>query len=78
MQTLLKDIIPMVELYNIDENNDWLEAEVGKENKTTVRLARTMYLLSKLAHNNAGKLCRVNCAYPKLWQRMEKEYKSAS
>ncbi len=69
----LKDVIPLVELYNVDEDDDWVEKAVGGdiENVRNVRLIRTVYLMSKLAEFHAGKLCMINIEFKNLWKRIE-------
>ncbi len=70
----LQDIVPLVELYNVDEDDDWVEKAVGGdiENVRNVRLIRTVYLMSKLAEFHAGKLCMINIEFKNLWKRIEK------
>jgi hypothetical protein len=70
----LQDIVPLVELYNVDEDDDWVEKAVGGdiENVRNVRLIRTVYLISKLAEFHAGKLCMINIEFKNLWKRIEK------
>jgi len=73
----LQDIVPLVELYNVDEDDDWVEKAVGGdiENVRNVRLIRTVYLMSKLAEFHAGKLCMINIEFKNLWKRIEKNEK---
>ncbi len=71
----LKDIIPLFQLYDVEDENDWVEAEVGKENELEVRLLRTIYLVSKIADKHAGRLCRLTTCFKGLWIRMEEKVK---
>ena len=69
---LLRDIIPLFELYDLEDENDWVAEEVGEENQRNVRLIRTVYLISRLADIHAGKLCRLNIKFKDLWKKMRK------
>ncbi len=71
----LRDIIPLFELYDVEDEDDWVEKKVGgdEENVRTVRLIRTVYLVSRIAEFHAGKLCSINVNFKNLWKRMEKE-----
>lgn len=66
------DVFPLLELYNVDENDDWVRDAVGEDNTQNVRLIRTVYLLSKVADKHAGKLSRTNAYFKNIWQRIEK------
>jgi hypothetical protein len=74
LTSFLSDIVPIFELYDVDEETDWIKDYVGhdEENVRTIRLIRTVYLISKIAENHAGRLCLINAKFKKLWQRMEK------
>ena len=71
--SFLTSIIPILKLYDVDEEDDWVMEEVGKENLRNVRLLRTIYLVSRLCEFHAGKLLRINSEFKHLWKRMEKE-----
>lgn len=75
MTTFLRDIIPLFELYDVEDEDDWVEKKVGgdAENVRTIRLIRTVYLMSRIAEFHAGKLCNLNFNFKSLWQKMEKE-----
>jgi len=73
MSNFLRDIIPLIELYDADEENDWVRDAVGEENERNVRIIRTVYLLSRIAENHSGKICRIKLEFKKLWERLEKE-----
>jgi hypothetical protein len=71
---LLRDMIPFFELFHIDkESAEELEEYEGKVYEAQVRILRTVYLLSRLAHIHAGDLCMMNVRFKNLWARMEKE-----
>lgn len=69
----LRDIIPLFELYDVEDEDDWVEKAVGgdKENVRTVRLIRTVYLISKIAEFHTGKLVSFKCKYPGLYKKMQ-------
>lgn len=67
-----EDVYPLFHLYDITDEEDWMRAHIEEEEITTVRSIRTVYLLSKLAEFQAGKLCSLKVKYPDLWKRMEK------
>lgn len=73
MRQLIMDIFPLIELYDVDEDEDWLKDIVGELETRNVRLLRTVYIISKLAWNHAGRLVQLNVKYKKLWEKMEKE-----
>lgn len=75
LTSFLIDVLPLVELYNIEEDDDWIGREVGEENRRSVRIARTAYLLSRLCENHASRMFNTNIRFKKLWERMEKEVK---
>ena len=69
----LRDIIPLFELYDVEDEDDWVKDAVGAEDERNVRLIRTVYLLSRIAQFHAGPLCRTNIEFKNLWERMEKQ-----
>lgn len=69
--SFLRDLIPLLELYNVDEEDDWLKKEVGGEDYNNVRLIRTVYLISRFADLHAGKLLLMKTRYKDLWKRLE-------
>lgn len=71
--SFLKEIIPLVELYDVDEDDDWVKKAVGEESERNVRLIRTVYIVSRIAEFHAGKLCSLKINFKDLWRRMEKE-----
>jgi len=65
------DVFPLFELYNIEEEDDWVKDSVGASDVHNVRLIRTVYLMSKIAENHAGRLCLMNLNFKNLWKRMQ-------
>lgn len=72
----LRDIIPLLELYDVEEETDWVKEAVGEEDERNVRLIRTVYLVSRIADFHSGRIANTKIRFPKLWQRMEKEGKN--
>jgi hypothetical protein len=70
--SFLECIIPLTELYDVDESDDWVEQKVGKDEVSTIRMIRTVYLISKLAEVSGGKLATARARFPNLWRRLEK------
>ena len=75
MNAFLKEIIPLFELYDVDDENDWVREVVGESNERNVRLIRTVYLVSRIAEFHAGRLCSININFKNLWKKMEKNGK---
>jgi hypothetical protein len=80
LTSFLRDIIPLFELYDVDDEDDWLERDVGgdAENVRTIRLLRTVYLISKIVSNFSPVFCKINSEFRDLWKKIEKagmEYK---
>lgn len=71
MNQFLKDLGPVFQLYDVDEENDWVKEAVGEDGFVTVRFIRTVYLISKIANNHAGRLCLMNVEFKNLWKRLE-------
>ena len=69
----LRDIIPLFEWDDVEDEDDWVKDAVGAEDERNVRLIRTVYLLSRIAQFHAGPLCRTNIEFKNLWERMEKQ-----
>lgn len=68
---LIKELYPICELYNVDEEDDWVRDEVGVENLQNVRLVRTVYLISRLAEFHASKLVTTKINFKDIWVRMK-------
>lgn len=72
--SFLRDIIPLFELYELDNEDDWVTKIDGdEEDQRNVRLIRTVYLVSRIAEFHAGKLCSINIRFKGLWEKMEKQ-----
>lgn len=74
LTAFLRDIIPLFELYDVEDEDDWVEKRVGggEENVRNVRLIRTVYLVSKIAEFHAGKLSTIKINFKNLYQKMDK------
>lgn len=72
MTSLLEDLVEIYRIYDVSQDKDWSELLLKEENYVTVRLIRTVYLISILAENHAGALAGFKAKFPKLWERMEK------
>lgn len=71
LQSFLADVIPLFELYDVDDSNDWVKDAVGESDERNVRLIRTVYLLSKIANNHSLALTQINSRFKGLYKRME-------
>jgi hypothetical protein len=71
LQGLLIELYEIYALYDVDEDDDWLEKDDGGKNVRNVRLIRTVYLLSRIGDLYAGKLCRSSAANKNLWKELE-------
>lgn len=69
--SFVKDLIPLFELYHVDEDDDWLRDQVGQFDKRNVRLIRTVYLMSQIAERHSAKLCHINARFKNIWKRLE-------
>ncbi len=56
MCSFLRDIIHVFELYDVEDENDWITEAVGEEEARTIRLIRTVYLISRIAEIHTSKL----------------------
>ena len=75
MNSFMEAIIDILQLYDVDEEDDWVQRRIGGDASETqnVRMIRTVYLMSKFAEFNAGRLCMINACFKNLWKKMEKE-----
>lgn len=71
--SFLKDIIPLFELYDVEDEDDWVKDAVGEEDERNVRLIRTVYLVSRIAEFHASKLCTIKINFKDIYKRMEKQ-----
>jgi len=72
MTSFIKHIISLCELYNVEEDDDWVKDAVGIDNERNVRLIRTVYIMSRIAEFYSGKLCNTKMQFKDLWKKMEK------
>jgi len=71
-EKFLRDVIPIFEMYyQIDKEGDIFERAETAQDAATVRLLRSVYLISKLAEYHAAKLATVRMQWPRLWKKME-------
>jgi hypothetical protein len=73
MCRFLRDIIPLFELYDVEDENDWVKEAVGESNERNVRLIRTVYLVSRIAEFHTGVLASLKMNFKDLYKRMEKQ-----
>lgn len=73
LESFLISVLPLLELYNVDESSDWVRDAVGVADCRNVRLIRTVYLLSILAEAHANKLYSVRLRFKGLWKRIALE-----
>jgi len=69
---LILDLTDFYELYDVDDEDNWVKDAVGEENEINVRIVRTVYLISRIAENHSGALLGFKIKFPKLWERLEK------
>jgi hypothetical protein len=69
----LRDVLPLLELYNITEEDDWVkECMEGMDTDIRqVRLASTVYQLSQIADRYGRKLMKLHLDHSGLYERME-------
>ncbi len=71
INSFFRDVIPLLQLYNVDENHDWLRDIIKAEDLQSVRLARTVYLLSIICENHSGKMSTAMIHHRNLYKRLE-------
>jgi len=71
MESFLKEIMAIAELFDVDEGDDWVLDQVGSEDCANVRLVKAAYFISRLAEFQTGKLLKVKTDFPRLWERMQ-------
>ena len=67
----LKDILPLFELFDVEDEKDWVVEAVGEGNQVHFRLLRTVYIMSTIAEKHAGRLASIKVNFPELHKRME-------
>lgn len=66
-------IEPLINLYDITEGKDWVAEQVGEDDSTNVRLIRTVYIMSRMCEEFAGKFVCLNVKFKDLWKRLENQ-----
>lgn len=75
LMQFLSDAWELYDLYGRDEDGDWVYDEVG-DDVDHVRLARTAYLLSRLADKSHKSFAKIHRQYPDFHMQAEKVAKS--
>lgn len=75
MKEFIELMVPILELYDVAEGEDWIYDAVGEDNERNVRLIQTVYLISKFAEAFSSRLCTIKMKYHRMWYRMEKYIK---
>ncbi|HJT86082.1 MAG TPA: hypothetical protein VJ697_16505 [Nitrososphaeraceae archaeon] len=70
MMSFYNDTKDLIELY--EDEHDLLKKEMGEENERSVRMIRTIYLVSRIAEYHSGRLCSLKVNFKDLWKRLEK------
>lgn len=71
--SMFQEIQELLQLYDVTEDEDWLENLVGEDSRDEVRLIRTCYIASRMAERFAGRLCMLKMKHPNFWKRLEAE-----
>lgn len=71
MIDFLRDIIPLFELFDVEDENDWVIEAVGPDDEQNVRLVRFIYLVARIAERHTGRLARVKAEHKNLSKRLE-------
>jgi hypothetical protein len=66
----IQDLIPLLEMFNVEEGYDWVEEEVGKENVVNVRLIKVVMVMSKIIDSYSGTFARAKIEYKDLHRRI--------
>ncbi len=68
---IIEDIMPLCDLYSINEKDDWVKDLIGDDHRH-IRILRTVYLLSRIAERHGGKMATMRMKHPRLFEKMEK------
>ncbi len=68
--SLIKELSEIFELYDVSDDDDWIKLN-SNEDHATVRIVRTVYLISRIAELFSGKLCITKIQVPRLYERLE-------
>lgn len=76
MSSFLRDIIPLVDMYDVDVKDNQLEVTLkhdkNKEDDMNICLLRTVYLIATIAEFHTGKLANIKMKFPNLRSTFEK------
>lgn len=72
MCDLMKCLAELFKIYNVDDEDDWIEKLVGKDNLQNVVRVRTVYILSKIADTHASKFSTCKIRFGGVWKQLEK------
>lgn len=67
----MREVVPLFRLYDVDEENDWVEDIVGSEDLQNVRLMRTIFIISRIAEFHGTILFNFKLKFPNLYKEME-------
>ena len=70
--SFLREVLYLFEMYDINDESDWVANAVGDDNERNFRLLRTVYIMSRVAAIHASTLSAINCRFKDLWKKMEK------
>lgn len=68
---LLRNMVPLWQLFDVDDESDWVANIVGEEDESNVRMIRALFLVSKLSDACSGMLCRISFKHKGFWKRLE-------
>jgi len=71
MASFIEDTYPIFQLFDIEQDHDWIKNIVGEEDERNVRIIRMVYLISKFADAHAGRLSSLTVNFKNLWKRLE-------
>lgn len=77
LSELVRDLIPIVELYDARIEKDEIAEFVQDQDKQNVILLRTSYLLSKIADRHTGILSKTKIRHPGFYKRLEAKARSS-
>lgn len=64
--------------FDVEENNDWVAEEVGKENATLIRMIKTCVMFSQIAELYTGKLLIIKTKFPMYFKKMHDKFRPYS
>lgn len=60
----------LIELYDMDEKDDFLRQYYGKEDGDNIRIVRTVMILSKMSEVFGAKMVSTNVKFKGLWKKL--------